>query len=435
MRSDQGIARYIGIQASILVAVLAIIYSVTVVKVYDWGLDDSTHYFLSLEANHVKTQLGLTGKLPPEPNAYNRYYLSESQLPVDYKTVFPAEQHADETLLVAKIGGDTVYLMPFSHPESGQLAYVAHHYRQSDDFYDVGLDIPELLLLLGLLTLAIALLLVRNLAWPIIKPVTLLETWAASINTGNSRRLPAGEQLKFVELQTVAEKLDSAVAAIESRNQREKNFLRTLSHELRTPLAVIHAALDLFDQNEQGLTPSHLRKLARMRRANNNMRSTTECLLWLWAEKERPMAQQDVSLRPLIEDIAATHQYLLKQKNVEWTVDVPNNEILHIEKGLLEMLLTNLIRNAFQYTDQGKVTISANHREVIVTNPLPQQPVQPAKAIAASSTHTESHDYGYGIGLYLVETLCSQKNWLLDITSDKNSFSVRVSFSDTCRPL
>jgi len=421
IKSNNNIKSYIGTRAIALSILLTIIYSLTISEVYKWGIDDNTHYFLSLEVDRASETLNQTGKFPLKPNIYTHYYLSEKNLPTQYLASFPNKNHINRALLTAEIQGDLHYLMPFTNPINSELSYLSHVYKPSDDLYDVGIEIPELLVLLAVITLILMAGLVKGLAVSIIKPVKTLETWALTITSNNNERpLPKDDQLKFIELQAVANQLNNAVMTIERKNQREKSFLRTLSHELRTPMAIIHAALDVFDQNKTRLGAGDIKKLERIRRANNNMQSTTESLLWLWTDKERQFIKESTLLLPLVKEIVSSNQYLLVRKAVNVHIEINEKKEHLIEKKLLDILLRNLIRNAFQYTEDGLVSISGSMNEICITNTLIGIPTNYSLESNAGT------DYGYGVGLYLAQTLCDQLNWGIDIDHQDDLFSVRI---------
>ena len=418
MRAKVSIARFIALRVLLLMAVLMVIYSLTVKLVYQWGTYDNTHYFLSMEADKVFDALNQHEQIPLPSDKYTQYFLNHSALPQKLKTLFPTRLHFEGELLSYEQGSDILYLLPYRHPKTQQFFYIVHTFKSQDDLYEVALDISELLIALGFLTLIIVMLMVKNLAWSIVKPVRSLQQWAVTIRPGGlNRQTLNSPQLKFTELKTVADCLKESIITIENHNEQEKNFLRTLSHELRTPLAITKAALELLEKKPEDLDDGQLKKLARMRRANTNMLSTTESLLWLWSINERTLSKEAVNLSDLVQACVEVNRYLLQRKSVDIALNIPSDLSFHLEKKLLEMLVNNLVRNAFQYTEQGQITITADKHTLVVKNATSHE----------SSFVEESDDYGYGVGLYLVEKLCTQKGWLLALKRDECSFSVSVS--------
>lgn len=431
MTSRISIGRQIGIQIAVLVTALMAIYSVTVAVVYDWGLDDNTHYFLSLEADRVLATLERTGQLPPPTSPNTQYFATPAQLPPAILSAFPAAQHQDGRLLSDEIAGDVRYLLPYRHPATGPFFYVYHVYHASTDAYDVGLSVPQLLLILAAGAAVVVALLVAYLAWSIIRPVRALEQWATALQPDAPLRAIPSAALKFTELQAVAGRLHDAVAAMAQHNEHEKHFLRTLSHELRTPLAIITAALNLLEKKPERLDGSQRRKLELIQRANANMLATTECLLWLWTDQQRHVTKEAVDVNLAVANIVGHYQHLLQGKQVLLHLQIPDDLHFCVEIKLFEMTLGNLVRNAFQYSEAGTVEIHASPSTITVRNPI----AAPADLTDfAPSPPSEPNDYGYGVGLYLVENICARCDWGLHIQHQSGLFAVtiRLNADNTC---
>lgn len=417
------IGRHLGRHLALLATVLVAIYSLTVDRVYQWGLYDSTHYFLSLEADRVLASLQRSGRLPPATSPDTQYYAEAAQLPPPLLAAFPLTQHRDGELLTAEQGDDVHLLLPYRHPDTGRFFYVAHVYHAAEDVYEAGPTIPQLLLLLALAAVIVVALLVSYLAWSIIRPVRALERWAITLPPGATADEATAPSLTFTELHAVAERLRTTVTTLAEHNQREQHFLRSLSHELRTPLAVIKSALTLLTRQADRLDGSQRRKLELIARANEHMLATTECLLWLWTGTDRPLAKEDVDVGALLADIVQSQHHLLQGKPVTIVSQIPDPLRYHVEPQLFAMLLGNLVRNACQYTEAGAITIRAEATAITIKNPV-GAPAAPALAGAIATPA----DYGYGVGLFLVKTLCARQGWGLHIRQQHDEFAVTVTF-------
>ncbi len=423
MARPLSLGRHLARHLTVLAAVLVAIYSLTIDRVYQWGLDDNTHYFLSLEADRVWSSLQRQGRLPPATSPNTQYYADSRQLPPRLLAVFPAAEHREGELLTAKIGDDVLYLLPYRRPDSGRLFYVAHTYRAAQDAYEVGPTIPQLLWFLAAGSLLVLALLVSYLAWSIIGPVRALERRAVAL-APNAAPDTAAPALPFTELQAVAQRLQDTVAALAAHNQREQQFLRTLSHELRTPLAVIKAALTLLARKPEALNAAQERKLVLIDRANEQMLATTECLLWLWSGGERRLEKEMVHVATLLADSVASHRHLLEGKPVRITSQLPDTLSYCIERKLLELLLSNLLRNACQYTEAGAIVIQADASTISISNPL-------SAAAPPEAAPSAPPDYGYGIGLYLVQAICARQGWSLQLHHSDQAFVATITFSGT----
>ncbi len=63
----RSISRYISLQIILLVAIVMLVFIAMINLVYDWGNDDSVHYFMSLEAENYIEHNRPTESIPEWP--------------------------------------------------------------------------------------------------------------------------------------------------------------------------------------------------------------------------------------------------------------------------------------------------------------------------------------------------------------------------------
>ena len=206
---------------------------------------------------------------------------------------------------------------------------------------------------------------------------------------------------RYVELNRIAEQQQAAFERIASLLEREHQFLRHASHELRTPIAVIRANMELLDKI--GVPEALNRPVDRVRRANHAMLQLTETLLWLSRENETAPTQRDVQIDDLLDDLTEELGYLLQDKSVDilrqYAADLP---LIPLPEIPLRIVLSNLLRNAFQYTDEGDVLLEVTADRLVIEN----------------REHGELNidsDQSFGLGLMLVKRICDRLGWSLEL--------------------
>jgi signal transduction histidine kinase len=238
------------------------------------------------------------------------------------------------------------------------------------------------------------------------EPLALLNRWATSLSTNPEQSSEVN--FPIAELNEIAHQLREGVERIEAYNLREQEFLIYASHELRTPLAIIQASLDTLELQSNNTEQS---TVARALRASANMRLLSTALLWLARESEQPIEKSQVVARTLCDQIIHDHRYLLDNRAVDVKTRI-TVDTLKIESDLLAIIIANLIRNAFQYSAEGAISVEMNQREVIVTNPI--------------DTEEDTTRAGYGLGLQLVKRICNKLQWQFSFIHSFKTVTVNV---------
>lgn len=206
---------------------------------------------------------------------------------------------------------------------------------------------------------------------------------------------------RYTELNRIAEQLQQAFQRIASVLAREHQFLRHASHELRTPIAVIRANIELIER--LGLPASMQSPFSRVQRANQNMLQLTETLLWMSRENTTSPSLSLVCIDQMMDELSEELSYLLQDKAVEvsrqYLTDMPG---MQLPATPLRIVLSNLIRNAYQYTDEGQVSFYVAEDRVIIENRF------------QGEGNVES-DASFGLGLMLVQQICDRLAWQLEL--------------------
>jgi signal transduction histidine kinase len=103
-------------------------------------------------------------------------------------------------------------------------------------------------------------------------------------------------------------------------------------------------------------------RLLEMQRILNRLKSITKTLLLIsQIENEQFLKEDSVSLRELLAEIYDEISIRLQDKNISYSVDVPENLVLvNVNKFLMFNLFFNLINNAAKYNrENGSITIAA----------------------------------------------------------------------------
>lgn len=281
------------------------------------------------------------------------------------------------------------------------------------------LSVPGSIAVITLLAIVLIYWVIQRLISGVLKPLNQLSIMAKSIDEKSPEQ--SFEVLKNkTEIGEVAKTLNQTMSRMHEYHQREKQFLKNASHELRTPIAVVGSALDIIELRSSQGKSNIADQLANIRRAAKSMAELTEALLFLNRNSSSDIAVDKLSLQELSTTLIKEHQYLITDKNIK--VELVSNECTEHElpAALCRIVLSNLIRNAFEHTLAGTVSVQVTKLTVIITNT--SSGGSENSNISNEQQHTkqlETNSHGFGIGLDIVRKIVTQQGWQFDLSSDQ----------------
>ncbi|MBF0628051.1 MAG: HAMP domain-containing histidine kinase [Magnetococcales bacterium] len=227
------------------------------------------------------------------------------------------------------------------------------------------------------------------------------------------------------EVGELAHAFDLHLARIRAFMERERAFTADLSHELRTSLAVILGAAEIL-QADETLTEKQKNRVARVERAARDMAEMGSALL-LMAREERSLSlEEHARVAGIITEAVEKHRFLLKNKPIRLTVTTDPELKLTADRGLIFIAISNLIRNAFAYTDQGTIDITQDATSLTIRDS--GQGLRTRQTDVLLPRHLSNHE-GSGIGLTLVKRICDRYGWSLELTGQEGiGTTARIRF-------
>jgi len=147
------------------------------------------------------------------------------------------------------------------------------------------------------------------------------------------------------------------------RNPIQADFTNSVTHELRSPLTAIERLIQLSIEGEFGPLTSDLKEtLIMVRNYSTQLRGFVDNLL-IQAKLESKhvdLYQEIFDLRQAIEESHRFYLALAEEKKLAFHVHLPENPLwVWADRLKVSQILSNLISNAFKFTQQGSVTIGA----------------------------------------------------------------------------
>lgn len=435
-----------------ILVLLIIVFSAVIVFMRYSAMDDTTDYYMYYDAQVLSEYYQVTDDIIEFDAGRKEYYWGVKRLPKRYQVLL--EINDDQSNLVLdeshlyKLEDKIIYILPYYSIEKAEIFFVLHLFDLKGEamFYQSWQNAFIFLVTLFLLLVIFYSLHTNR---QITRQMADFSLWVQSMShleCKDLRQQKTPESLSFTELVNSADFLQTSLLTqyeLQHKEQalltREKHFLSSLSHELRTPMAIMAAALTLLN-NSEAITAKDKNKLAKLNKAHLTMKQLTNTLLQLWRGQQALTQQKQVShalqnkvflLDELVENSVVACKEHFAKRTICFAVNMQGNTSLFGQLELADILITNLLRNACQYSVLGKVNVDIRDHTLVIENDI--------LAHSAENKTLELEEsgisYGYGVGLFLAETICQQQQWQLNISSNAQQFTVEVVFHDASEQL
>ncbi|MFC1747453.1 sensor histidine kinase [Pseudomonadota bacterium] len=289
--------------------------------------------------------------------------------------------------------------------------------RDATAFEHLEVTIQIALIASVIVSTLIALWLGNWLSARVISPVSTLAKQVSEMKPGQKNPQSLANQYANDEVGQLAAKFDNYLQQMEQFVTREQEFTADASHELRTPLTVINGAAELLLENPD-LTDRALKQVERIARAGGRMHSMLEILLLLARETPSHHAahHENCNIQEIISEIVEQHLFLAQEKSLQLHCEIQENFTLSTTKTALTIVLSNLVRNAINYTSQGEITIKVRSQAIEI-NYSGEGIANEALEHIFDRHYRGVNSKGSGIGLSIVKRICDRSGWTINIES------------------
>ncbi|SER10152.1 Signal transduction histidine kinase [Nitrosomonas sp. Nm51] len=276
-------------------------------------------------------------------------------------------------------------------------------------------ELRLLILLSWVAVVAIAFVAGYVLAGILVRQVTDLAERVKLLAPGDVQGVPLMQPDMDKEVAQLASALDDYQNRIRRMLQREQEFTANISHELRTPITTILTSCELLDA-ELYLSDKVRMRIKRIETATTRMGEQLQALLFL-AREQALGVMEPVAIAECVNDAVEPLYPLIHRKKLKFIVDIAPDVIILLNRQALHTALTNLLRNAIQYTEKGFIRVDYNNGNLAITDTgigidaafLPLL----FERFFRGATHVE----GLGIGLPIVKRICNHYGWEINVES------------------
>ena len=173
----------------------------------------------------------------------------------------------------------------------------------------------------------------------------------------------------FSKSQSYKKQLESANLATEKLLQNREQLIATVSHDLKTPLNTILGYTEMLSSSE--LSKKQLNYTSNIKGSSEYISKLVQDLLDLTQIEAGKISIDAVpfSLRKYIEEVGHNVQAIYHTKPIELQISIDKSldGLIIGDSFRLRQILTNLVGNAYKFTNEGSIKIEATANEFLRT--------------------------------------------------------------------
>ncbi|MCL2356870.1 MAG: ATP-binding protein [Defluviitaleaceae bacterium] len=162
-------------------------------------------------------------------------------------------------------------------------------------------------------------------------------------------------------LQLQAREMNERVKIAEEASKTKSRFLASMSHEIRTPITAVLGISEI-ELQSPNLSPQMQSSLSKIHSSATMLLAIVNDVLDLSKIEagKTELQYEEYDVANMISEITALHPNYLTGKNIAFHLHASDNLPTHLigDSLRIEQVISNLLSNAFKYTEQGRVELS-----------------------------------------------------------------------------
>lgn len=386
------------LQGFVVSAVISLITFGLLAEIEENAIQRALH--AELESFRYRVDLNANAA-PANGTLLRGYYLPDPSLG-GIKPATPGEESLENRFI-----GDSEFSVLVSDIRGKPFVLLYDRSYIQDNLQQLALILLVTTLLMTLLSFMVGYQLSRKVLQPILRLVDDVSRKA----TGSNQLGPQGfveSDYPRDEIGQLVRELDRFSHRIYTAMQRESDFSADVSHELRTPVAVIMGTSEVLAELP-GVSEMASQRVEVIQRHALRMGQILDAMLLLGREEVRTEDDLACSIADVVDDVLADCRPLLINRPVELTVNIATCPVLAVERALVYVLISNLVRNACAHTSSGLIEVSLREFAFEVSNTTNQSGEWPSGFMKRHVRGAGS--LGHGLGLSIVGRVCERLSW------------------------
>ncbi|EFH87947.1 sensor histidine kinase [Ktedonobacter racemifer] len=217
------------------------------------------------------------------------------------------------------------------------------------------------------------------------------------------------------EFDEVFTRFNNLIHRLRHEEKLRKDLVSDTSHELNTPLTTMIGQLTAMQDGKYPLTEERVAILKdqaeRLAELVQQLDAYTRARMPVTSEPE------DIHLRQFCEELMNHFSLELKQKGITAKLHIAEDSIIHANRGALQQILTNLMKNTLHYSQATEVTIEATAHKLLFSDngkgvPSESLPYLFERFYRVDTSRSRTTG-GLGLGLAIVRELAESQGWAI----------------------
>ncbi len=310
--------------------------------------------------------------------------------------------------------------------DEGNRAYKIEIFTSSIEKKDLIETIAWWLFTLALILLLTIIIVYVWIYKKSMKPLYLLLNWQKNYNLGKKNQ-PLPQMSSIKEFQELYIATNQSTQRVEKAFEEQKNFIGNASHEIQTPLAIsINRLENILNQDISEELAEEIVKtistLEHLTRLNKTL------LLLTKIENNQFLEKENLSLASIVNNSMEVFKEIYEYKSIKVSIEVESDLNVNINKTLCEVLINNLIKNAFIHNiENGEISIKIYSNKIVFSNTSKSNELDAEKIFQRFFKESSSNS-SIGLGLSLVKSICNNNNIKLDYYWQNNLHNFCLCF-------
>jgi len=242
------------------------------------------------------------------------------------------------------------------------------------------------------------------------------------------------------EREREAFEIKKAALSAEESNRAKSRFLARMSHEIRTPITAVMGISEV-QLRGQTMPPDIEESFMKIYDSSKILLNIVNDILDFSKIESGKMTiiESEYDVASLARDVSQLHLVYLDNKDIAFKLHVDKNLPLKLigDSLRIRQIITNLLTNAFKYTESGSISLSLNRRDgkkkntTVLSISVKDTGIGMTKAqideiIVANAEYVRLHEHerpyvsGTGLGLPIVYSMVQMMNAKIDLQSEVN---------------